>query len=141
VCGMHHAQGDEEDKFLCLASKPRSMAWWFGPQNYHGGFLFWVSKPSGRRFVGLRIKIDVRMKTVRDTCQDLAACFAWKRVRLGFSSLALRLVEVRYGWCTWLHRDEVEDKRVKMKPKTNRSIRWAASVSSTSTLSFCCIRS
>jgi hypothetical protein len=25
VCGLHHAQGDEEHVFLCLASKPRSV--------------------------------------------------------------------------------------------------------------------
>jgi hypothetical protein len=35
VCGLHHAQGDEERGFLGLASKPRSM-----------GFLVWTSKPT-----------------------------------------------------------------------------------------------
>jgi hypothetical protein len=28
------------------------------------GFLVWASKPSGRRFVGLRLKTDERMKKV-----------------------------------------------------------------------------
>jgi hypothetical protein len=32
---------------------------------------------------------------MRDTRQDLAACFTWKQVWLGFLSLALRLVEAR----------------------------------------------
>jgi hypothetical protein len=41
---------------------------------------------------------------VRGTCQDLAACFAWKQVRLWFPNLASRLVEVRHRWCTWQHR-------------------------------------
>jgi hypothetical protein len=47
VCGLHHAQGDEEHGFLGLASKQRSMVYpglaskplvWvsrFGPQNWH----------------------------------------------------------------------------------------------------------
>jgi hypothetical protein len=33
VCGLHHAQGDEERGFLDLASKPRSTVSQFGPQN------------------------------------------------------------------------------------------------------------
>jgi hypothetical protein len=34
VCGLHHAQEDEEHGFLSLASKPRSMVSQFGPQNW-----------------------------------------------------------------------------------------------------------
>jgi hypothetical protein len=33
MCGLHRAQGDEECGFLNLASKPRSIGSWFGPQN------------------------------------------------------------------------------------------------------------
>jgi hypothetical protein len=56
---------------------------------------------SPRRFLGLCLKIkwatvyrlrhktDGRMKTARDTCRDLAACFAWKQVRLGFLKVHL----------------------------------------------------
>jgi hypothetical protein len=33
ICGLHHAQGDEEREFLSLASKPRST-----------GFPVWASK-------------------------------------------------------------------------------------------------
>jgi hypothetical protein len=51
------------------------------------------------------------MKTALNTCQDLAACFAWKQVGLGFPSLASRLVEARRRWCT-LHHVEVEDGQV-----------------------------
>jgi hypothetical protein len=36
------------------------------------------------------------MKTSWSTHRDLAACFAWKQVGLGFFSLALRLVEARH---------------------------------------------
>jgi hypothetical protein len=35
-------------------------------------------------------------RTARDTRQNLAACFAWKQVTLGFPSLASRLTEVRW---------------------------------------------
>jgi hypothetical protein len=34
------------------------------PQNHHDDFLVWALKPSGRRFIGLRLKTDERMKTV-----------------------------------------------------------------------------
>jgi hypothetical protein len=53
----------------------------------------------------------------QDTHRDLAACFAWKQVTLGFLSLASRLVEVR-RWVVHvapsqrLRRDQVEDGRV-----------------------------
>jgi hypothetical protein len=42
----------------------------------------------------LRHKTDGR-RTVRDTRRDLAACFAWKEVSLGFSSFISKLVEER----------------------------------------------
>jgi hypothetical protein len=59
------------------------------------GLIIWTSK-SPRRFLGLTLKTKrgsvyrLRHKTdkgmlTRDTHQDLAACFAWKQVRLGFS--------------------------------------------------------
>jgi hypothetical protein len=62
------------------------------------GLVIWASK-SPRRFLGLGLKTiqasvcQLRHKTnggrpVRDTHRDLAACFAWKQVWLGFSSLA-----------------------------------------------------
>jgi hypothetical protein len=62
------------------------------------GLVIWASK-SLRRFLGLGLKIkwvsvyQLRHKTdegrsARDTRRDLAACFAWKQVWLGFSSLA-----------------------------------------------------
>jgi hypothetical protein len=50
--------------FLVLASKLTTAVWWFGPQNHRDGFLVWASKLSGRRFVGLRLKTDERMKMV-----------------------------------------------------------------------------
>jgi hypothetical protein len=56
---------------------------------------------------------------VRDKCRDLAACFAWKRVRLGFSSLASRLAEVWHRWFTWHHRRGC----MEMKLKTDGSMR------------------
>jgi hypothetical protein len=62
------------------------------------GLVIWVSK-SPRRFLGLGLKTKwalvywLRYKTnggrsAQDTCQDLAACFAWKQVWLGLPSLA-----------------------------------------------------
>jgi hypothetical protein len=60
--------------------------------------VIWVSK-SSRQFLGLSLKTKqdsvcrLRHKTdgrrsVRDTRRDLAACFVWKHVWLGFFSLA-----------------------------------------------------
>jgi hypothetical protein len=54
---------------------------------------------------------------VRDMRRDMAACFAWKQVAIGFSSLALRLAEARQRVVHMaplrrLHRDQVEDRRV-----------------------------
>jgi hypothetical protein len=62
------------------------------------GFVIWASK-SPRRFLDLGLKTiqalvcQLRHKTnggrpVRDTHRDLAACFTWKQVWLGFRSLA-----------------------------------------------------
>jgi hypothetical protein len=53
----------------------------------------------------------------RGTRRDLAACFAWKQVRLGFFSLTSRLTEARrrvvYMSPLWMSReDQVEDGRV-----------------------------
>jgi hypothetical protein len=61
------------------------------------GLLIWASK-SSRRFLGLSLKTKwasvywLRHKTdggmsARDTRRDLAACFTWKQVWLGFPSL------------------------------------------------------
>jgi hypothetical protein len=85
-----------------LASKP-VVSFLVKPQNQGGGgfpgfglkigssgLVIWASK-SQRRFLGLglktkcasvcrlRHKID-RGRLARDTCRDLAACFAWKQV-------------------------------------------------------------
>jgi hypothetical protein len=93
-----------------LASKP-VVGFLVEPQNQGGGgfpglgfktgsssLVIWASK-SPRRFLGLGLKIKqasvcrLRHKTngrrsARDTRRDLAACFTWKQVWLGFSSLA-----------------------------------------------------
>jgi hypothetical protein len=93
-----------------LASKP-AVGFLVEPQNQGGGgfpglnlktgssdLVIWASK-SSRRFLGLDLKTKkalvcrLRHKTdegrsVRDTRRDLATCFAWKQVWLGFSSLA-----------------------------------------------------
>jgi hypothetical protein len=89
----------------------RSVGFLVEPQNQGGGgfpglglktgssgLVIWASK-SPRRFLGLGLKTmhalvcRLRHKTnggrsVRDTRRDLAACLAWKQVRLGFPSLA-----------------------------------------------------
>jgi hypothetical protein len=71
----------------------------------------------------------------RDTHRDLAACFAWKQVGLGFPSLASRLVEVHYEWCTWHYHGG----RVKIKLKTDGSMRRTTSDPATPTFHFHCI--
>jgi hypothetical protein len=62
------------------------------------GLVIWASK-SPRQFLGLGLRTKwasvyrLRHKTdggrsARDTRRDLAACFAWKQVWLGFFSMA-----------------------------------------------------
>jgi hypothetical protein len=62
------------------------------------GLVIWDLK-SPRRFFGLSLKIKWALvyrlcyeidggRSTRDTRQDLAACFAWKQVWVGFPSLA-----------------------------------------------------
>jgi hypothetical protein len=58
----------------------------------------------------LRHKID-RGRSARDTHRDLAACFAWKQVWLGFPSEARRWV-VHVAPSRRLRRRQVEDGRV-----------------------------
>jgi hypothetical protein len=140
---------------LVLTSKPVVTVFVLWPQNHSlgfsglgiktasCGFVIWPTK-SPQRFLGLglktkwamvcrlRLKTDGRMKTARDTRRDLATSFAWKRVGLGFPSLASRLAEARHGWCTWHHHGG----RVEMKSKTDGSMRQATSDSSTPTLPF-----
>jgi hypothetical protein len=96
--------------FPGLASKP-TVGFLVEPQNqggggFHGlglkigssGLVIWASK-SSRHFLGLGLKTKqasvcrLRHKTdggrsAWDTRRDLAACFAWKQVWLGFPSLA-----------------------------------------------------
>jgi hypothetical protein len=68
-----------------------------GPKTGSFGLMIWASK-SQRRFLGLGLKTKrasvyrLRHKTdggrpARDTRRDLAACFTWKQVWLGFPSL------------------------------------------------------
>jgi hypothetical protein len=106
------------------------------------GLVIWASK-SPRRFFSLCLKIKQAMvyqlhnktdwrRTTWDTCRDLAVWFVWKQVRLWFSSLPQNWWRSDDGWCTWHHREGY----VKMKLKTDGSMRWAASDSSIPTLPF-----
>jgi hypothetical protein len=74
---------------------PTKSSWWF---------LGLCLKTKWAMIYRLRHKTDRRMKTAQDTRWALTTCFTWKRVMLGFSSLASRLDEARHGWCTWYHR-------------------------------------
>jgi hypothetical protein len=67
----------------------------------------------------LRHKTDRSMKMAWDTRRNPATCFGWKQVGLGFLSLTSRLVEGRYGWCTWHHNEGC----VELKLKTGGSMR------------------
>jgi hypothetical protein len=91
------------------------------------GLVIWTSK-SPRWFLGIDLKTKRaticrlchktdRRATACNTRRDLATCFMWKQVRLGFPCLASRLAEVRrrlvHVTPLWrLHRNEVEDGRV-----------------------------
>jgi hypothetical protein len=56
VCGLYHAQGDEERGFLGLASKPRwAVCQWFGFKATRTGLVIWASK-SLQRFLSLDLK-------------------------------------------------------------------------------------
>jgi hypothetical protein len=89
---------------------------WFRPQNQVG--------------YGLLVVPQNQREDEDGAGRDLAACFAWKRVGLGFSSLTSRLAEARCGWCMWHYRED----RMDMKSKTDGSMRWAVLVSSIPTL-------
>jgi hypothetical protein len=84
------------------------------PQNHGGGgFPGLGLKTKWAMVCRLRYKIDRRAMTW-DTRRDLVACFAWKQVRLGFPSLASRLMEARrrvvhMAPSCRLRRDQVED--------------------------------
>jgi hypothetical protein len=93
-----------------LASKP-AVGFLVEPQNQGGGGFFglylktgisgvviWASK-SPRRFLGLGLKTKCVLvcrlhhktdegRSAWDTHQDLAVCFMWKQIWLGFPSLA-----------------------------------------------------
>jgi hypothetical protein len=47
-----------------LASKPPRQFLGLSLKPKVDGLVIWASKPSGRRFIGLHLKIDERMKTV-----------------------------------------------------------------------------
>jgi hypothetical protein len=105
--------------------------------------VIWASQ-SPRQFLGLglktkqasvcrlRHKIDVRLKTAWSTHRDLAACYTWKQVGLGFHSLPQNFQRRDGGWCTWHHRGG----HVRIKSKTNGLMRWAALDLATLTLPF-----
>jgi hypothetical protein len=77
VCDPHHTHGGDEKRgfpslaskewqpFVSgLASKPLRRFLGLVLKIKVDGLVIWASKPSGTRFVGLRLKIDERMKTV-----------------------------------------------------------------------------
>jgi hypothetical protein len=100
-----------------LASKPVAWVSWFEPQNRWLGFPSLGLKTSSyglvicaskllRRFLGLTLKS--KQATVCRLCHktngratawdmrwDLAACFTWKQVGIGFPNLASKLAEAR----------------------------------------------
>jgi hypothetical protein len=71
------------------------------------------------------------MKTARGTCRDIVACFVWKKVRPGFPSLIQNWRRRDGGWDMCDHREG----HVRIKSKTDGSIRRATSESTIFTLS------
>jgi hypothetical protein len=69
--------------FSDLSFKITTAISWFVPQNQVSDGL--SVAPQNRR----------EDETVWDTHRDIAVCFTWKQVRLGFFSLTLRLAETR----------------------------------------------
>jgi hypothetical protein len=102
--------------FSDLTSKPVACVFWFRLQNWQLRFGDFGLKTKQTLIYRFRHKINGG-RTVRDTRQDLATCFAWKQVWLGFPSLTLRLVEARrwvvYVAPSWrLRQVQLEDERV-----------------------------
>jgi hypothetical protein len=114
----------------------------FGPQNRQhrfGDLGFKITATVS--FLGLKTKqasvCRLRHKTnggksARDTRRDLAACFVWKQVWLGFFSLASRLVEARRQVMYVVHCGGC----VEHKLKTDESMRRATSDPATLALLF-----
>jgi hypothetical protein len=89
------------------------------------GLVILASK-STRRFLGLDLKtkrVSVcwlchktdRGRSTQNTRRDLAACFVWKQVGLGFPSLPQNWRRCDDGWCTWHHHGGC----IKVKSKTD----------------------
>jgi hypothetical protein len=83
--------------FLVEPQNQGQWVFWFGPKNDSFGLKIWVLK-SPRWFLRLGLKTKPASvcwllhkingsRSARDTHQDLAVCFAWMQVGLGFSSL------------------------------------------------------
>jgi hypothetical protein len=138
-----------------LASKPVSTILVVWPQNHSLGFSYlglktdssglviWPTK-SLRRFLSLGLKTkweEVCQFTPQNRWKDeddagyasrSSGLLHLEVSRLGLPSLASRLAEAQRRWCMWHQRGCHEE----MKSKTNRSMRRAATDSSTPTLSF-----
>jgi hypothetical protein len=91
-----------------LASKPLGRVSRFGPQNRRLRFgdlglkiTVTVSWFVLQNYAGYGLSVapqtEGRMKMTWGIHRDLAACFAWKQVGLGFFSLASRLAEAQHG--------------------------------------------
>jgi hypothetical protein len=145
VYGLHHVQGDEKHEFLDLASKPRTtvssslalkpvaMVLVFLPQNHSLRFLgfslkissyglvIWPTK-SPRQFLGLGLKTK------------------WSSGLLRLEASQARVFQSSFktgGGMTWMVYVASSRRPCgEMKPKTDGSMQWAASDSSTPTLLF-----
>jgi hypothetical protein len=129
VCTMH--KQTRSAGFLVKPQNQCRRVSQFGPQNrqLRFGLVIWAPKLP-RQFLGFDLKIkratvcQLRHKTngrrtARDTCRDLATCFTWKQVGLGFSNFASKLVEERW-WVV-----HVASSRRSRGSKAKRwSVRW-----------------
>jgi hypothetical protein len=93
--------------FVDLCLKITTTVSWFEPQNQAG--------------FGLSVASQNRREDAAawDTPRDLAACFAWKQVGLGFPSLPQNWRRSDGGWYMWHHRGS----RMRIKLKMDGSMR------------------
>jgi hypothetical protein len=105
--------------FPVLTSKLVATVWWFVPQSYHDGFLFWTSKSSGIRFVSCTTKSTGgwRRRGARVEIWQFASRVS--KLGYGFPVWPQDWRKHNDGWCMWHH----HECHMRIKSKREGSIR------------------